>query len=157
MTTKLILTNEVTGLGAAGDVVDVKDGYARNFLMPRGLATPWTKGGQRQLDQIRAARGKRAIASIEDARSLKASLESKPVVIAERAGQNGRLFGAVSSKEVAEGIKAIFDKDIDRRTVEFVAPIRALGEHKATVRLHEDIFANLVVQVIAAKGAAAKA
>ena len=153
MTTKLILTNEVTGLGAAGDVVDVKDGYARNFLMPRGLATPWTKGGQRQLDQIRAARGKRAIANIEDAKSLKASLESKPVVISERAGQNGRLFGAVSSKEVAEGVKEIFGKDIDRRAVEFVTPIRALGEHKATVRLHEDIFANLLVQVVAAKGA----
>ncbi|MGO1409737.1 MAG: 50S ribosomal protein L9 [Brachybacterium sp.] len=157
MTTKLILTNEVTGLGAAGDVVDVRDGYARNFLMPRGLATPWTKGGQRQLDQIRAARGKRAIASIEEAQALKTSLESKPVVIAERAGQNCRLFGAVSSKEIAEGVKAIFDKDIDRRTVEFVAPIRALGEHKATVRLHDEIFANLAVQVIAAKGATSKA
>ena len=154
MTTKLILTHEVTGLGAAGDVVDVKDGYARNFLMPRGLATPWTKGGQRQLDQIRAARGKRAIASIEEAQALKASLESKPLVLAERAGQNGRLFGAVCSKEVAEAVKEMFDKDIDRRTVEFVTPIRSLGEHKATVRLHEDIFANLVVQVIAAKGAA---
>lgn len=153
MATKLILTHEVTGLGTAGDVVDVKDGYARNFLLPRGLATPWTKGGQRQLDQIRAARGKRAITSIEDARSLKATLESKPVVIAERAGQNGRLFGAVSPKEIAVGIKDVFDKDIDRRTVEFPAPIKALGEHKATVRLHEEIFANLLVQVVAAKGA----
>lgn len=153
MTSKLILTNEVTGLGAAGDVVEVKDGYARNFLLPRGLATPWTKGGQRQLDQIRAARGKRAIASLEEAQALKATLESKPVVISERAGQNGRLFGAVSSKEVAEGVKEIFGKDIDRRAVEFVTPIRALGEHKATVRLHEDIFANLLVQVVAAKGA----
>lgn len=154
MTSKLILTNEVSGLGAAGDVVEVKDGYARNYLMPRGLATPWTKGGQRQLDQIRAARGKRAIANVEDAKSLKATLESKPLVVAERAGENGRLFGAVSSKEIAEGVTAMFGKDIDRRTVEFPAPIRALGEHKATVRLHEDIFANLVVQVVAAKGAA---
>ncbi|MGP5709082.1 50S ribosomal protein L9 [Brachybacterium alimentarium] len=153
MTTKLILTNEVSGLGAAGDVVDVKDGYARNFLMPRGLATPWTKGGQRQLDQIRSARGKRAIASVEDAQSLKATLESKPVVIAERAGQTGRLFGAVSPKEIAVGVKDAFDKDIDRRTVEFSTPIKALGEHKATVRLHDEIFANLVVQVVAAKGA----
>lgn len=153
MTTKLILTNEVSGLGTAGDVVDVKDGYARNFLMPRGLATPWTKGGQRQLDQIRSARGKRAIANVEDAKALKATLESKPVVIAERAGQNGRLFGAVSPKEIAEGVKAVFDKDIDRRTVEFPTPIKALGEHKATVRLHEEIFANLFVQVVAAKAA----
>ncbi|MBB5832999.1 50S ribosomal protein L9 [Brachybacterium aquaticum] len=154
MTSKLILTNEVSGLGAAGDVVEVKDGYARNYLLPRGLATPWTKGGQRQLDQIRAARGKRAIASLEEAQALKATLESKPVVIAERAGQNGRLFGAVSSKDLAEGVKELFGKDIDRRTVEFPTSIRSLGEHKATVRLHDDIFANLVVQVVAAKGSA---
>src|SRR5699024_10196504 len=108
-----ILTNEVTGLGAAGDVVDVKDGYARNYLLPRGLATAWTKGGQRQLDQIRAARSKRAIATLEAAQSLKASLEAKPLVSSERA-----------------------------------------GEHKATVRLHEDVFANLVVQVVASKASA---
>ncbi|MGY5766081.1 50S ribosomal protein L9 [Brachybacterium sp. DNPG3] len=155
MTTKLILTNEVSGLGAAGDVVEVKDGYARNYLLPRSLATPWTKGGQRQLDQIRAARGKRAIASIEDAQSLKAALESKPIVVAERAGENGRLFGAVTSSEIADGVKATFDREIDRRTVEFPTPVKALGEHKVTVRLHEDIFANLVVQVVAAKGAKA--
>ncbi|HJB10986.1 MAG TPA: 50S ribosomal protein L9 [Candidatus Brachybacterium merdavium] len=154
MTTKLILTNEVTGLGAAGDVVDVKDGYARNYLLPRGLATAWTKGGQRQLDQIRAARSKRAIATLEEAQSLKASLEAKPLVISERAGENGRLFGAVTSKEIAEGVKEMFDKDIDRRTVEFPTPIKALGEHKATVRLHEDVFANLVVQVVASKASA---
>ena len=147
MTSKLILTNEVTGLGAAGDVVEVKDGYARNFLLPRGLATPWTKGGQRQLDQIRAARGKRAIANIEEAQSLKATLESKPVVIAERAGQNGRLFGAVSSKEVAEGVKAMFDKDIDRRTVEFATPIRSLGDHSVLVRLHPEVQATVKLNV----------
>lgn len=155
MTSKLILTHEVTGLGTAGDVVEVKDGYARNFLLPRGLATPWTKGGQRQLDQIRSARSKRAIASLEEAQSLRDLLQSKPVVVAERAGQGGRLFGAVTSKEVAESIAALHGKDIDRRAVEFLAPIKSLGEHKATVRLHEDVVANLVIQVVAAKGATA--
>ncbi|UYG17646.1 50S ribosomal protein L9 [Brachybacterium huguangmaarense] len=155
MTTKLILTHEVTGLGTAGDVVDVKDGYARNFLLPRGLATPWTKGGQRQLDQIRSARSKRAITSLEDAQALRDLLQSKPVVVAERAGESGRLFGAVSSKDVAEGVKSVFDRDIDRRAVEFVAPVRSLGEHKATVRLHEDVVANLLIQVVAAKGSKA--
>ena len=90
MTTKLILTHEVSGLGAAGDVVEVKDGYARNYLQPRGLATPWTNGGQRQLDQIRAARGKRSITNLEDAQALKATLESKPVVVSERAGEKPR-------------------------------------------------------------------
>jgi large subunit ribosomal protein L9 len=155
MTTKLILTNEVTGLGTAGDVVEVKDGYARNFLLPRNLATPWTDGGQRQLDQIRAARSKRAVASLDEAQSLKALLESKPVVVSERAGTNGRLFGAVTSKEVAEAVKSTFDRDIDRRSVEFTTPIKSLGEYKATVRLHEDVYANLVVQAVAAKGVSA--
>ncbi|MFC0675918.1 50S ribosomal protein L9 [Brachybacterium hainanense] len=155
MTSKLILTHEVTGLGTAGDVVEVKDGYARNFLLPRGLATPWTNGGQRQLDQIRSARGKRAIASLEDAQALRDVLQSKPVVVSERAGQGGRLFGAVTSKEVAEGISTLHGKEIDRRAVEFLAPIKSLGEHKATVRLHEDVVANLLIQVVAAKGATA--
>jgi large subunit ribosomal protein L9 len=154
MTSKLILTNEVTGLGTAGDVVEVKDGYARNYLLPRGLATPWTKGGQRQLDQMHVARGKRAIASLEDAQALKASLESKPLVVAERAGENGRLFGAVTSQEVAATVQDQLGKEIDRRSVEFVTPIRSLGEHKATVRLHEDVFANLLIQVVAAKASA---
>ncbi|SLM93574.1 50S ribosomal protein L9 [Brachybacterium nesterenkovii] len=155
MTTKLILTSEVSGLGTAGDIVEVKDGYARNYLLPRSLATPWTKGGQRQLDQIRSARSKRSIESLEEAQALRDLLQSKPVVVSERAGENGRLFGAVSTKDVAEGVKAVFDKDIDRRAVEFAAPVRALGEHKATVRLHEDVVANLLIQVVAAKGSKA--
>ncbi|WP_347042849.1 50S ribosomal protein L9 [Brachybacterium nesterenkovii] len=155
MTTKLILTSEVSGLGTAGDIVEVKDGYARNYLLPRSLATPWTKGGQRQLDQIRSARSKRSIESLEEAQALRDLLQSKPVVVSERAGENGRLFGAVSTKDVAEGVKAVFDKDIDRRAVEFAAPVRALGEHKATVRLHEDVVANLLLQVVAAKGSKA--
>lgn len=155
MTTKLILTHGVDGLGVAGDVVEVKDGYARNFLFPRGLATAWTKGGQRQLDQIRAARSKRAVASLEDAQALRELLQSKPVVVSERAGENGRLFGAVSSKDVADAVKAAFDKDIDRRTVQFPTPIRSLGEYKVIVRLHEDVDANVLVQVIAAKGSKA--
>lgn len=152
MTTKLILTHEVSRLGSAGDVVEVKDGYARNFLLPRGFATPWTKGGQKQLDQMRAARGKRAIANLEDAQALKQLLESKPLVVSERAGDNGRLFGAVTSKEIAAAISEQFEKDVDRRTIEFPTAVKALGEHKVVVRLHEDVFANILVQVTAAKG-----
>ncbi|MCS6711866.1 50S ribosomal protein L9 [Brachybacterium sp. EF45031] len=155
MTTKLILTSEVSGLGTAGDVVEVKDGYARNFLLPRNLATPWTKGGQRQLDQIVAARAKRAIASLEEAQALRDLLQSKPVVVSERAGENGRLFGAVTTAEIAESVKELHGKDIDRRTVEFTAPVKALGEHKITVRLHEDVVAHVLLQVVAAKGSKA--
>lgn len=151
-TTKLILTNEVAKLGGPGDVVEVKAGFARNFLLPRGLATPWTKGAQRQLEQMSKAAAKRALESREDAQALRDLLQSKPVVVAERSGENGRLFGAVSSARIAEAVKAGFDKEIDRRKVEFKSPIKSLGEYQVTVRLHEDIYANLQVQVIAAKG-----
>ncbi|MGA0882937.1 MAG: 50S ribosomal protein L9, partial [Burkholderiaceae bacterium] len=94
---KLILTNEVAGLGSAGDVVDVKDGYARNFLIPNGLAVVWTRGGEKQVTQIRAAREARAIASEEVALELKSKLEGTTIKIAVKAGSNGRLFGAVKT------------------------------------------------------------
>src|SRR5699024_12040248 len=102
MATKLILTHEVTGLGTAGDVVHVKDGYARNYLLPRKLATPWTKGAQKQIDQMTAARRKRAIATIEDAQVVRDALQAKPVVVPVRAGKNGRLFGGVTTKHIAD-------------------------------------------------------
>ena len=91
---KVILTHEVSDLGAAGDVVDVKDGYARNFLFRRGLATAWTKGGQKQVDAIAKGRATRAVKSLEEAQSIKGNLESKSVTVPAHAGQGGRLFGA---------------------------------------------------------------
>ena len=103
---KLILTQPVSGLGNAGDVVDVKDGYARNFLLPRKVATAWTKGGQKQVDSIRTARSKREIADVETARSVKASLEAKPVTLKVNAGATGRLFGAVTTGDVADAVQA---------------------------------------------------
>src|SRR5690625_7325094 len=91
MATKLILTHEVTGLGAPGDVIEVKDGYARNYLLPRGLATGWTKGAQKQIDQIRDARRKREIASAEDARQMRDTLQAKAIVVAVNAGPGGQI------------------------------------------------------------------
>lgn len=153
MTTKLILTHEVTGLGAPGEIVDVKDGYARNFLLPRRLATPWTAGGEKQIAQIRSARKAHQIATIEDAQKLKETLESRPVAVQVRSGQNGRLFGAVTGSDVAASVQDTFKVTIDKRKVEFATPVKSLGDHRATVRLHDDVFANLTVQVVAAKGA----
>ncbi|MBW3084146.1 50S ribosomal protein L9 [Austwickia sp. TVS 96-490-7B] len=144
---KLILTHEVTGLGAAGDIVEVKDGYGRNYLMPRGLATPWTRGGQKQVDSIRKARETRAIASLDDAKGLKGQLESRVLKVAARAGANGRLFGAVSQADVAQAAAAD-GLSIDKRTVEFAAPIRSLGDAKATVRLHPEVQATVKLQVV---------
>src|SRR4051812_37009942 len=98
---KLILTQEVTGLGTPGDVVEVKDGYGRNYLLPRGLAVAWSKGGEKQVSSIRKARQAREIASIEEAQQVRSRLESKPVTVRAKAGSGGRLFGAVTPGDVA--------------------------------------------------------
>ncbi len=146
---KLILTNEVTGLGTAGDVVEVKDGYGRNYLLPRGLATPWTKGGQKQVDSIRRAREARAVKSLDEAKGLKGELEARVLTISARSGGSGRLFGAISQADVA---KAAADAGltIDQRTVEFATPVRALGDATASVRLHPEVSANVKLSVISA-------
>ncbi len=147
---KLILTHEVSGLGEAGDVVEVKDGYARNYLVPRGLATAWTKGAQKQIDQIRKARKAREISTVEDARAARDSLQSKSVVVAVRAGSGGRLFGSVTTGEIADAVKAAGGPSIDKRKIEVTNPIKSLGEHRVQVRLHADVQANLTVQVVEA-------
>lgn len=146
----VILTHEISGLGAAGDVVDVKPGYARNYLLPRGLATHWTKGAQNQIDQMRAARRAREIASADEAREVRDTLEAQPVVVAVRAGAAGRLFGSVTTAEIARSIREAGGPSIDRRRIEIARPIKALGDHRVTVRLHEDIEAIIDVQVIEA-------
>ncbi|SEA62272.1 large subunit ribosomal protein L9 [Bowdeniella nasicola] len=148
---KLILTHEVSNLGTAGDVVEVKDGYGRNFLLPRGLATPWTKGAQKQIDQMKAARKAREIASVEDARALRDALQANSVTIEERAGESGRLFGAVSTKEIADAVESQLDKNIDRRTIEIGNPIKSVGEYKVSVKVHPEVQATLDVVVKAAK------
>ncbi|WP_176489685.1 50S ribosomal protein L9 [Mobilicoccus massiliensis] len=145
---KLILTNEVTGLGSAGDVVEVKDGYGRNFLLPRGLATPWSRGGQKQVDALRKAREARVIASLDDAKGVKGQLEARTLRIAVQASDSGRLFGAITQNEVAEAAKAE-GVTIDRRTVEFTSPIKSTGDHTALVRLHPEVSATVKLQVVA--------
>jgi large subunit ribosomal protein L9 len=148
---KIILTHEVPGLGAPGDVVEVKDGYARNYLLPRKLATPWTKGGQKQVDAITKARATRAVKSLEQAQSLKGNLESSVVTLAARAGQSGRLFGAVTTAEIADAVKAAGAGEIDRRTVQVTKPIRSVGDHEVRVKLHPEVEATVKLAVVAAK------
>ncbi|MDR5699324.1 50S ribosomal protein L9 [Agromyces aerolatus] len=148
---KVILTHEVTGLGEAGDVVEVKNGYARNYLVPQGFATPWTRGGQKQVDQIKAARQSRALHSLEDAQALKAKLEGGKVKLTVKAGQGGRLFGSVKTADVAAAVAAAGLGEVDKRKVEIPTPIKAIGDHEATVRLHDDVSATITLQVVAAK------
>jgi large subunit ribosomal protein L9 len=148
---KLILTNEVSGLGSAGDVVEVKDGYARNFLLPNGLAVVWTKGGEKQIVSIHAARDARAIASEEVALEIKAKLEASPIKIAIKAGSNGRLFGAVKTSDVAEAVAALGFGDVDKRKIQIASKISTVGQYEASVRLNNDLVALVQLQVVAAK------
>ncbi|KNB49103.1 50S ribosomal protein L9 [Streptomyces caatingaensis] len=147
---KIILTHEVSGLGTAGDVVDVKDGYARNYLVPRGFAIRWTKGGEKDVEQIRRGRKLREIATIEQANEVKGQLEGVKVRLAVRAGEAGRLFGSVTQADVASAIKASGGPEVDKRRVELGSPIKTLGAHEVSVRLHADVVAKLGVEVIAA-------
>ena len=146
---KVILTHEVTGLGTAGDVVDVKAGYARNFLFRRSLATAWTKGGQKQVDAITKARESRSVKTLEEAKSIKGNLENKAVTVVAHAGQSGRLFGAVSTSDVAEAVKAAGGPELDRRKIELRNPIKAVGSHEALVRLHPEVQATVKLDVVA--------
>ncbi|MCX5311990.1 50S ribosomal protein L9 [Streptomyces sp. NBC_01724] len=147
---KIILTHEVSGLGTAGDVVDVKDGYARNYLVPRGFAIRWTKGGEKDVAQIRRARKIHEIATIEQANEVKAKLEAVKVRLAVRSGDAGRLFGSVTPADIASAIKAAGGPDVDKRRVELGSPIKTLGGHQVSVRLHPEVAAKLGIEVVAA-------
>lgn len=144
---KIILTHEVQGLGSAGDVVTVKNGYARNYLVPQGFAVPWTRGGEAQVQQIRAARAARALASVEEAKALKAKLEENKIRLYAKTGAEGRLFGSVKPANVAEAIAAEGIGEVDKRKIT-VPTIKSTGDYKAVVHLHDGVDANIVVQVI---------
>ncbi len=145
---KLILTHEVSGLGTAGDIVEVKDGYGRNFLLPRGLATPWTKGGQKQVDALTKGREVREIKDFDQAKAVKGVIEATQVKVAAKAGQSGRLFGAVSNGDIADAVKAAGGPELDKRKIEVKQAIKTLGSYEATVRLHADVAATLKFEVV---------
>lgn len=148
---KVILTNEVSGLGSAGDVVDVKNGYARNYLLPQGFAVAWTRGGEKQVADIKQARVARELASVEDAQALKAAIEAKTVTVHVKAGAEGRLFGSVKTGDIADAIQAAGTGSVDKRTIEIAGSIKSTGAFEATVKLHEGVVANISLKVVAAK------
>ena len=144
---KVILTHEVSKLGTAGDVVDVKPGFARNYLLRNNLATEWTKGGQKQVDSIQKARESRAVKTLEEAQSIKGNLENAKVTLKARSGENGRLFGAVTTHEIADAIKEAGAGSVDKRKIEITTPMRSLGEYSVLVRLHPEVQATVDVKV----------
>jgi large subunit ribosomal protein L9 len=147
---KLILTQEVDGLGAPGDVVEVKDGYGRNYLVPRGLGIRWSRGGEKTIESIKAARTARAVRDEDHAKDVKATIEANAVMVKVRAGEGGRLFGAVTTAEIADAITAVSGEKVDRRTIVVVNPIKTLGAHEVSVKLHDEVSATVALNVVPA-------
>lgn len=147
---KLILTQEVTGLGGPGDLVEVKDGYGRNYLVPQGLAMLATKGAEKQISAIRRAREVREIRDLGQAQAVAGQLGALDVKLSSRAGQGGRLFGSVTASDVVDAVTAAGGPKLDKRRVELLSPIKSLGNHTVSVRLHPEVAAQLTVHIVSA-------
>jgi large subunit ribosomal protein L9 len=148
---KIILTSEVTGLGAPGDIVEVKDGFGRNYLLPQGFAIPWTKGGEKQITSIKRARSAREIRDLGHANEVKAQLEALKVSLQARAGSGGRLFGSVTPTEVQEAVRAAGGPELDKRRIELPGHIKSIGQYQVSVRLHTDVTARFALSVVPSK------
>jgi large subunit ribosomal protein L9 len=148
---KLILTHEVNGLGSPGDVVEVKDGYGRNYLVPRGLALVWSKGGEKQIDSIKRARDSRSIRDLGHATEVKGQIEALDITLAVRAGDAGRLFGAVTVGDVVDAVQAAGGPALDKRSVQLAHPIKTTGAHAVVVKLHPEVDATVELKVTAEK------
>ena len=147
-TMKLILTQEVTGLGTSGDTVEVKGGYGRNYLLPRGLAIKATRGAEKQIESLRRARAAREVSTLEDARALAGRLADLTVRVPARAGEGGRLFGRVTTADVAAAVSAAGGPDLDRRRIELPSSVKTTGQHTVTVRVHPEVTTELTVEVV---------
>ncbi|MGN6792634.1 MAG: 50S ribosomal protein L9 [Streptosporangiaceae bacterium] len=147
---KLILTQEVSGLGAPGDVVEVAGGYGRNYLVPRGLAMRWSRGAEKQIESIKRARSAREIRSVEDAKAAAERLAGLRVRMQTRAGSGGRLFGSISTADIAAAVKNAGGPELDRRKIEIGNPIKTIGAHQVAVRLHPEVSATVEVEVVGA-------
>jgi large subunit ribosomal protein L9 len=145
---KLILTQAVDKLGQPGDVVEVKDGYGRNYLVPRHFAIQWTRGGEKQIEGIKRSRAAKEIRGLDHAQEVRTQLESLELEVPVRAGETGRLFGAVTTSDVAAAIKKAGGPTVDKRAIEIAKPIKMIGSHTVGIKLHEAVTAHIQVLVV---------
>ena len=146
---KLILKQEVAGLGGPGDIIEVKDGYGRNYLVPQGLATVANRGAEKESALIRQGRDVREIRDRSSAEVVAGQLTALSVTLSARAGSEGRLFGSITTADVADAVKAAGGPDLDRRRIELTSPIKSVGSHRVSVRLHPELVHPLDVEVVA--------
>jgi large subunit ribosomal protein L9 len=148
---KIILTQEVSGLGSPGDVIEVKDGYGRNYLLPQGFAMPWSKGAEKQVALIKRARSAREVRDLGHAKEIQAQLEGLKVRMSARAGDGGRLFGSITPAEVVDAVKTAGGPALDRRRLELPGPIKTVGAYEVRVRLHPEVNARINLEVLRSK------
>lgn len=146
---KLILTREVSGLGLAGDIVEVADGYGRNYLLPRKLAVVATRGAEKQVEQIRRAQKSREIRDLGHAQQVDSQLRNINVTVPAKAGDTGRLFGSITPAQVVDAVKAAGGPLLDKRSVDVPGHLKTLGKHQVQVRLHPEVTTELPIAVVA--------
>lgn len=147
---KLILTAPIDKLGVPGDIVEVKDGYGRNYLLPNNYAIRWTRGAEVQIDQIKRARAAKEIKTKEQAELVRSQLEDLKVQITVQAGESGRLFGAVTPADIALAVKKAGGPALEKHSIEIAKPIKTIGTHTVAVKLHDSITGHVSVETVAA-------
>jgi len=148
---KIILTQEVNNLGSPGDVVEVKDGYGRNYLLPQGFAIKWTRGAEKEIAVIKRARSAREIRDQGHAVEVKSQLEALSVKLSVRAGDSGRLYGSVTPAEIVDAVKSAGGPELDRRRVQLPGAAKSVGDYRVQVKLHPEVTATFTLTVDAAK------
>ena len=144
---KVILLHDVPNLGKVGDIKAIADGYARNYLLPRGLAKPATSGEVKQMEQYKRMAAKRAALETENARALAEQLSQVTVTFQARAGEGTKLYGSVTSQDIAEKLSEALGKDFDRRKIHIESPLRQLGSHQVPIRLQANIVPEITVVI----------
>jgi large subunit ribosomal protein L9 len=145
---KVILIEDVQGAGKKGDTMNVRDGYGRNFLVPRGLAIPATQGNVVRFENIVRSVSNKKARDVQTAEELKAKLQEATLRIKKKAGEDGRLFGSVTHKDIVEAVKASTGVEIDRKLVRLEEPIKVTGEHSVVIHLQPDVNAEVKVEVV---------
>jgi large subunit ribosomal protein L9 len=147
---KIILTADVPNLGAPGDIVEVKDGYGRNYLLPRKLAIVATRGAEKQVETIQRAQRARQIRDLGHAKEVAGDLGTRTITVkAKAAGDSGRLFGSITASDIVDAVRAAGGPTLDKRAVEVSSQIKTVGKHPVTVRLHPEVTTQVEITVVA--------
>ncbi|NLL43533.1 MAG: 50S ribosomal protein L9 [Firmicutes bacterium] len=144
---KVILQADVKKIGKKGDVVDVAEGYGRNYLIPRGLAVEASAGNLRQVAEVKRAESTRADRELKEAERIGTTLQDQTVKVTAKVGDGGRLFGSITTQEIAEQLRKQFSVEIDKRKIDVQEPIKTLGSHPVTVKVHPKVHVTVTVEV----------